>query len=232
MAEMTRENFFEYLDGVEKQESGGGGIVCQATFDIGYKTFIGGLGNAESWFPVKPGDDESKKQALSQARAQIAEHGSGTRAQMSYCFRLKKDTVLGRAVAWQDDRWFVNPVWTAAAKQVVKPALRELDIWNAPLEFWGRFVWTDDPSGRTELDQDGNTRVALIAYPAERYASQAEAEAAAGATASAADIPFYIAAVVKEAKATNLKLDDLFEGDFKGASEDEKALIRQAWEAL
>ena len=176
---LTHEEFLEVLAQYEREETSTGGIIGQATFSMGYKAFLPGYSNEDSWWPFSSGEAGAKDEAEKKCKDAIDESGiEGKRPHLCYGFILHKDTVKDREVSWQQDRYFVYAMWTQAAKDIIAPAIREHGI--APGKFWGRWVWKEDPSGRMETDQEGNQRVALIAYPAQVYASEAEAQAAVG----------------------------------------------------
>ena len=197
---LTHEEILEILAQYEQEGSGGGGIIGKATFSMGYKAMLNNYANEETWWPFELGVVGSKEQAESKCQVAINESGqAGKSPHLSYGFILYKDSSKGREVSWQQDRYFIYPVWSHAIGErdedgrpimekdengrlrrkpgPVKVAVRDLRI---PMgDFWGRWAWTTDPS-RTEQDQDGNERQATIAYPVEVYASEAEATAAAG----------------------------------------------------
>lgn len=168
---MDAEAFWDIMEQYEKQETGGG-LIAKVKVEMGYKVFVGGMGNEESWFAFAPGDEVAKKAALNKARE------TGGRPQLSLCFIAFKDSVKGREVGWQGDRYFVYPHWTDAYKEIVKPAMKDLGV-TIGLQ-WLRFSWKDDPSGRQEADQEGNARTALIAFPVEKFANEAAATKAGG----------------------------------------------------
>ena len=66
----------------------------------------------------------------------------------------------------------------------MKPALKEAGV-KKPGEYWGRISFGEDPSGRTELDQAGEERIALVGYLVEIFDDEETAEAAAAGEESA-----------------------------------------------
>ena len=167
---------WDVLDEYESQESGGGGIIGKILIEIGFKAFVAGVGNEDSFFPFKAGAEKSKTAAKKKCDSLLSEHGVTTRAQVCLQFRVYKDDVLGREVTWQGDRFFCHPLWTPAYKEIVKPALIET---GAKLgEVWGRIGFAPDPSGRTTENQQGDTVPETVEHLVEVYADQAAAEAA------------------------------------------------------
>jgi len=174
-------DFLGWLDQLERMEKGGGGIISRIEFAIGYKVFISGMNNEESFLPFT--DDASRKEALEICKGFLATHQATSRPQSSIQFRVFKDDVKGREVAWMGDRYFVTPIWTDAYKKIVRPAIEKLSL-RAPQTFWGRITFAEDPSGRMRENQDGEMVPDLVAYPAEVYPGEAAASEAAGATST------------------------------------------------
>jgi len=178
-------SLFDQLDQLEKENGGGGGYVGKINFQIGYKVFISGMSNEDSFFPFNPADDANKADALAKANSVVSAAGSDKKPNNSVQFRLYKDTILGRDVTWEQDQFYVYPTWTDGWKDVVRPALKEAGVSKIG-EFWGRITFTEDPSGRTRLDNvTGEEKPALIGYLIEVYPDEATASAAAGGGASA-----------------------------------------------
>jgi len=177
---MTAEEFFTLLEGMERQESSGrGGYIGLISFEMGYNSFAPGLPPAERWFPFPARDQVARDAAKAAAKA------LGANIELSYCFKLNKASVKGRDVSsWQHpDRYFITTSWYDDAKQIVKPSLEALGIFVFPYQFWGRLTFKN--SVRADPDAE---KPDLVAYPAEIFASEAEAEkAAADITASKAD---------------------------------------------
>lgn len=169
---------FDALDQLERQESGRG-FIGRIRLRVGYKTFVSGLSNSETFFAFMPGDEIAQIQQLQKAKELIAEHGAAVRPQAAVETTIFRDGVLNRDVVWKQDRVFTCPLWTTAYKGIVKDAIKRLGI-KPEGEFWGRIAFREDPSGRMEKGPSGEDRVALIAYPAEVYESEAAAREAAG----------------------------------------------------
>jgi hypothetical protein len=174
---------WEVLDDLESQESGGGGIVGKIDFAIGYKCFVSGATNEESFFAFDPTNEKSKAKALEAAKAFNDDHGGGGRPQVSVQFRVFKADVIGREVNWKGDRFFVYPVWTSSYKEVVKPAMKAAGITKTGT-LWGRIGFSPEPSGRQEVKQDGSLGPEMVAHVTEVFKTQADAQKAAGSTSA------------------------------------------------
>jgi hypothetical protein len=193
--------FLEILESYMQEETSAGGYVGKARFSLGYKAFLPGYSNEDSWWPYEAGNEGSKAEAMTKCKVAINESGEeGKRPQNCLGFILYKDSIKGREVSWQQDRYFTYAFWTDAARQIIMPKVKELGIREG--EFWGRWTWTEDPSGRMETDAEGEPRVALIAYPVEVYKDEAEAEAAGGGGESIpATAPDWLKEIVDSLKA-------------------------------
>ena len=156
-----------------QKASGGGGIVAQCEINRGYKVFVAGLGNRESFFAFDPTNESSKKAALGKAQS------SGGKPQDAIELVVYKTSVKGREVTWKDDRFFTYPLWTDAFKTVFLPAVKEH---KPPLskKFWGKVSFAPDPSGRKKKEPNpttGELENELVAFVSQVYASEAEASA-------------------------------------------------------
>ena len=157
-------DLFTDLSEIAQKESTGGGIVGKLKLETGYKVFVSGVGNRESFFACDLRDEKQKAGALEKAKAV-------GKPQASLQLIVYKDFVKGRDVTWQDDRFFVYPLWTNAAKKIALPALKTANV-NTLGEMWGRVAFADDPDGRTKQNQNGEEVVDKIAYIAEVFASE------------------------------------------------------------
>ena len=186
-------DFWKEYEQATEQEGGGGGIVTKALIETGYKVYVSGLDQADTFFPAAPGDDAARKAAKSKAQAL-------GKANWGIQIKAYRDTavVRGRAATWQADRHFNTDSWTSAAKEVVVPSLRQAGI-VLPWEGWCRIGFQPDPFklekgevGMTDQDQDGNPRYPQVAYVTEVFADEEAARAAVStpATADTSTIPF------------------------------------------
>ena len=169
-------SLLDSLNKTEKLDSGGG-YTGRVRLDVGYKIFIKGLDNKESFVPFDPEDADAQKKALIAARAISTEHDPTRKPKPSVQITIYRDDVIGRDVTWQDDRIFTYPTYTDGYKQVIKPALEGLAEQNKPIpslgvDFWGRVSFIADPGGRTKKDQNGEEVPELIAYIADVFPSK------------------------------------------------------------
>lgn len=164
-----------YIDALEQdaaKASGGGGIIAQCELMRGFKVFVSGLGNRESFFYYAAGDEAGRKAAQAKAK----EHGQ---PQDTLQLIVYKASVKGREVTWKDDRFFTYPLWTDGFKKVMLPSIKEH---KPPIaqKFWGKVSFVADPSGRQKADQSGEMKPELVAFIAQVYKDEAEATADAG----------------------------------------------------
>lgn len=184
--EFDVDGFLDALDELEQYGRGSGGMIGEFEFNVGFFLFSGDVAADEKAYPFDPTDADAREKAREDALDTLAENDieadSGVGPHIAYLTTFYKDSAKGptaeRAVNWQGDRTFAIPIWSDAAKEVYKPALRELGI--APGKYWGRVTFAEDPSGRTETGLDGEPRPSLVAYPAEVYEDEKAAEEAAG----------------------------------------------------
>lgn len=193
-------NFWDEYEQADREESGGGGVICQARITTGYKCYAEGLSQEETFFEANASDKTARAKAKAAAVAQAADYGAG-RARWSVCIKaLKTGEWKGepwnairvidgewKSVTWQDDRWFIVNTWTQACKEVVIPSLKEAGIAALPATIWARIGFQNDPykeakgkAGMTDEDQDGNPRFPQIAYIVEAFESLEAAQEAIG----------------------------------------------------
>jgi hypothetical protein len=188
---MDLDKFIEELEKLESYgRSGGGGLIGKFDFRVGFFIYSGEVDADEKAYPFEPGNADALEQAKTDAAETLAKYDMGNltgkdkqrvgpHASYITTFYQKhaKGATAERAEGWQGDRVFALPMWSDAAREIWRPAIKELGL--MPGTYWGRLTFAEDPSGRMEQGLDGE-RVALVAYPAEVYANEAEAEEAAG----------------------------------------------------
>jgi len=173
-------------DKMKKVAEGGGGYVCMFVIEAGYKIFVKGLSNDDSFFPFDPGDEEARAEALENARGQLDLSGNPTdakgralRPQKSVQLTIYRDHVYNREVGWQGDRQFVYPTWSDSYTQVLEPSIDkqvEQDlIPDYGVDLYGRISFAKDPSGRQRENDKGEMVDELVPFIAEIYASEEEA---------------------------------------------------------
>jgi len=185
-------SFWDSYDEAVEEESGGGGIVCQAVIETGYKVYVGGLDQVETFFPARANDKKDRRAAKVKADKLAADYNARA-SRWSVQIRAKRDTavVRGQPATWQGDRFFVTNSWTEACKEVVVPSLKAAGIAQLPWEGWCRIGFKPDPykvslgkAGMTDTDQDGNPRFPQVAYIVEVFADETAARVAVGAVES------------------------------------------------
>lgn len=186
-----------YWDSYEKaaqEESGGGGIVANVRVDIGYKVYVAGVDQADTFFGVA--NPQERDAAKAEAQAFGRENGAPRGPQWGIQLRAYREDALsrGQPVTWKADRFFNADAWTSACKEVVVDSLKENDI-APPWEGWARIGFKPDPykvaqgeAGMTDEDQEGNPRYPQVAYIVETFANQEAAYG--GVETSPADVAF------------------------------------------
>lgn len=188
------EDLKSFLDETKKQEGigGGNGFIAQIKVEFGYKLYIAGMSNEESWLPYKARDEKSKQDAHDAAVANYVgvgvseEEAKKKLRQSSAAIIIKNGTVLNRQVAWKGDQYHVTALWTDAYQQVVEPSLSgkitstdQLGKW-----LWGWVKFIADPAGRTRAftTKDETTgvekteiRPVLVAYIEEVFPTKVAA---------------------------------------------------------
>lgn len=202
------ENFWDLYDQEEAQNvGGGGGYICQVEFTVGYKVFVGGMSNEESWFAFAPGDAAAREAALDAAR------NTGGKPQYGMQFRVIKDSIIGDEVTWQGDRYETYPGWTDDGK-LAKEQAQALNI--APGTHWCRFAWFPSPSGRMKKNEPDQPE--FIGWPVEVYDDKAAAEAAAASIAEnteTAEVPQWLPQHIESEWAKQVESNVLPEAAFR-----------------
>ncbi len=173
---MAENNYWDSFD-KEMKGSGGGAIVARCTVETGYKVYASGHTSETSFFAYDPTDKEDK--AIAKASMKQFAKGEGVdvfdgRPGIQICVYVADAFVKGEAATWQGNRYFNVDGWTDAAKEVVIPALKELSI-MPPFDGWLQIGFKPDPYGTKELDQNGEERDKLVAYPVRKFAGRQEA---------------------------------------------------------
>lgn len=159
-----------------QKASGGGGIVAQCEINRGYKVYVSGLSNKDSFFPFNPSDESSKKAALGKAQS------AGGRPQDSveliiYQASVKNKNGDGTSVgaSWKGDRYFNYDLWTVEFKEIFMPAIKES---KPPLgqKFWGKVVFLPNTNPKAKQEEyQGVMRAKPVATVAQVYKSEADA---------------------------------------------------------
>lgn len=184
-------SFMDTLKAASNLDGGAGGYIAKVLVEMGFKIFVSGLSNADSFFAYVPTDKASVEKALSAAKQ--AQAAGSKEPKPSFQLTIYKASVKGREVAWTQDRVFTTQTWTPAYKQVIEPELMRLAKEGKLTqlgEYWGRVTFKPDPTGRMQdnykfvadaPENDANKRQVpeLVAYLAEIYQNEAQATQAA-----------------------------------------------------
>jgi len=188
-------NFWEKYNEEVARESGGGGIICNAAIEIGFKVFVPGMDQAQVWFPYNILDPKSRDAAFAKAKALGDSYGLKPTSGVQIHVPVETAVVRGQPATWKADRYFFTALWTDAAKQVVVPSLQKQGIPALPWTGWCALGFMDDPykaglgaAGMTDTDQEGNPRFPQVAYVTAVYKTQQEAAAAATAGGAGAAV--------------------------------------------
>jgi hypothetical protein len=166
----------------------GFGFIGLANIGFGYKCYISGMKNNETFFRFEFKDEAGRKVAQDAANAFYAKHnvlnkdGDPQLAYPAFAIRLYKDRVVSKDVsAWVEDRWWVYPLWSKVNlwKIIVQPALDKLKLNVGTQDVWCQLRYKVDPSGKTYqgTDKDGNpaTLPSLVFYISEVYKNEEDA---------------------------------------------------------
>lgn len=188
------QDYWKEYEETSAKESGGGGIVAKALIETGYKVYVSGTPQSETFFAAAASDEKARKAAKATAK-KLGDPRWGIQIR-AY---LKGATTQGKPATWKGDRFFNTDGWTSACKEVVVPSLRDNGCAPLPWKGWVRIGFKPDPykaamgdDGKTDTDQEGNPRFPQVAYIVESFANEAEAMAgvsAAGGSASTPDFP-------------------------------------------
>jgi len=189
----------DILDKDLEQASSGGGMVCQIAIYGAYSTFISGVAPKDNNHLYT--DGASKAKAQEKGKALNEEHGikdakGNTKAPMqTACMVMYRDSVLGREVTWQDDRY---NTYGPTFGPDYKVFLEKRKAVNIPVgkKVWARVSWMTSPNAEANQEKDwawneyqGERRLQSMAYPVEVYASKKEAaEAAANLGANGGEV--------------------------------------------
>lgn len=183
---MTNTYWDEY-EQASKEESGGGGIVCRAKILTGYKTYVTGMTQPDTFSAAPAGD----RAARDKAKEEIALLG---RPNWGIMIIAQRDGALsaGKAATWQGDRYLWRDDWREKQKpgdDVVLSSLKNVGIPGLPFEGYVRIGFQDNPfavrqgeDGKKANSQTGEMEFPTIAYvtavlnEAEYQAALAEAD--------------------------------------------------------
>lgn len=184
-------SFFDRLVEESKPDSQGG-KVGQIELQFGYKIFIKGMANEDSFFGYDIDDDKDRTKALEAAREAIAENGGNPKdiwPSKALQIVLFKDRVLVSDVShWQGDQSYVYPTWVDDFKNS-GGVLDKLKIASSQAEIdeelmgkhWARISWMPNLSDPQRMRSDEKEKPELFAFVAEFYPTKVAAKEAAQA---------------------------------------------------
>ena len=163
----------DILDKEFEEAKSGGGIIGEIALYGGYMTFAPGVTPRDRTFLYA---NEKEKTA---AKAKV--ESLGGKSQQTMVMVQFKDSVIGREVGWQDDRYHTyGPPFGPDYKFMIEKK-NELGI---PIgkKVWARISWMTSPNAAANQDKawawdeyQGEKRLKSMAFPVELYASKAEA---------------------------------------------------------
>lgn len=153
-------------------EGGGNGWISKAEIVFGYKVFISGHSNEDTFWKFDVAIPASRE-AARKAAADFARSVGAKQPTAAIAVILPKDkTYLYDTTRWQGDRWFVLPTYTKGYEEILKPSLKGAD---AQLGIqWVRIGFKPDPYKPTRKSFDQLTgeerEVAnLVPYVVEKF---------------------------------------------------------------
>jgi len=156
-------------------EGGGNGWISKADIVFGYKVFVSGRTNEETFWRFDVAVPASRESAR-KASADFARSVGAKQPTAAIAVILPKDkTYLYDTTRWQGDRWFVLPTYTKAYEEILKPSLKGADAQLGVQ--WVRIGFKADPFKPTRKMPDQLTgeekEVAnLVPYIIEKFESE------------------------------------------------------------
>lgn len=167
---------------------GGGGTVAKILIELGLHRYVKDHDFWTFFKPLGDGDNEMSRVG-EELSARLQKAGCNDNPVFGIKITIKKD-VIGRDAFKKDLEEFI-PSWQEDAFGLVFDAVETLDLPFNEI-FYGRFQYKSNPfhvrkgeAGKTEIDQKGKARFPSIRLPVEKFASEAEAQAATGGSSSA-----------------------------------------------
>lgn len=156
-------------------EGGGNGWISKAEIVFGYKVFVSGRTNEETFFKFDVAVPASRE-AARKAAADFARAVGAKQPTAAIAVILPKDkTYLYDTTRWQGDRWFVLPTYTKGYEEILKPSLKGADAQLGVQ--WVRIGFKADPykPTRKSIDQlTGEEKEVsnLVPYVVEKFESE------------------------------------------------------------
>jgi hypothetical protein len=174
------DNLYDMIDEFERENQGSGNLIGFGNVSYGYKCYISGLSNAETWFGFTFGNEESKKSAMARAKELLAKYPSSDpnakpkRPQSALRLLIYKDKeIAGHGSTWKEDRQFVYPTYTEDYLQIVKPSIVAAKL-KRDGDMWLRLSFRGDVAGTMTINNEGKAVPKTIAYLAQVYDDENE----------------------------------------------------------
>lgn len=169
-----------------ESEGGGQGWISNAKIVFGYKCFVTGASNEDTFFAFDVASPNSKDVARKSAGEFAKAHGAKSPTAAIAVVLPKDETYLYDTSRWQGDRWWVIPTYTKAYEEILKPSLKTAGV--ALGSQWVRVGLKPDPfkpvrKSINPLTGEETENANLVPYIMEKFASKEEAMLAASSNA-------------------------------------------------
>ena len=170
-------------------EGGGKGMIALVKIVFGYKVFLAGGTNEDTFFEFDVADTKSREEARKKAGKYASSMAVKPPTAAIAFIARKKETYLYNTENWSGDRWWVMPTWTRGYEEVLKPSLKAADVVLG--EQWIRVGFKADPYKPTrksinQLTGEESVRANLIPFVMEKFENKQAAILAATQEAGAA----------------------------------------------
>lgn len=170
------------------QEEGGGDFYGGVKYGWGFKAFVSGVDNHDTWFPYNRQDKtgKSKEDALGKYKQAIVKYGlEPKKLETVFAMWMEADQIFGRDTsAWKTNSiWWVEKVWSSGMKEIIIPSMEKLNVDPYAGFLWGKVSQAPDPDGykKTSFDAEGKevVRTKRIAYISAIYQNEKDCRTAA-----------------------------------------------------
>jgi hypothetical protein len=193
-------DFWNQVDEGVKSASSSTGTIGEIEISFGWKLYVAGTSQEETFFPCIPTDKASLAMAKGLANKYIVDHGlENVRPTYVFCIRIFKDTVMNKDVStWKGDQFRFIATYDQDYLGTITQKLREFNVKRVG-RFWAQVSWgqaTLNPKRKPrmvqKLDADKNPIIDengeavmeeapnLFAYVSKIYPTKEEAQKDAG----------------------------------------------------
>jgi hypothetical protein len=194
-------DFWNQVDEGVKSASSSTGTIGEIEISFGWKLYVAGTAQEETFFPCVPTDKASLAMAKGLANKYIVDHGlENVRPTYVFCIRIFKDTVMNKDVStWKGDQFRFIATFDPDYLGTITQKLREFNVKRVG-RFWAQVSWgqaTPNPKKKPrfvqKLDADKNPIIDeqtgeavmeeapnLFAYVSKIYPNKEEAQKDAG----------------------------------------------------